>query len=579
MSNKEETMKSFKIKSFISIAVAAMLITAQGTISCLAAENPLHSMPQKTVQANVAQYKPVTAQLAEFIPGYEGKYINDGNVNNASVMDIKQNGYIQIDMLRRYNLKKIEVEQRVQQDHAVFREYIKLLGSDSEDFTQADVLGEIEAASDVYTHEKMWEINLDGTEDYRYLRLVRTGGDCHGAVGELRAYAEFDVTEVSRNKTATGNYWYETCNYDWAAPQEVLDGSEGFMNAWINYFTEGYNWLQVDLGEAYHIGYIEMTSRPEDEGALNTHQAFDFYGSNHAIDTDEEKNYVLKPEISDQLTHLEEEKGYTLLTQTLTADQYKNGFDSPDFPMSVTKPFTESVDDTDAFRYITYRHSWRLGSLIGMIGLYSVNPQVNKAEFSGNTVALSFSDKMNFENIENLITVKDSAGESVSVSNVSGADYELTFDVAVDNGEQYTVTLSKNLANTYDVPLQKNFEYSFKTPPAIEVTDFYFTAAKDGSGAETPTLSGLTELGVKAVVKNNTQNKTETAVIAIMLYDENGFLAAAETEKADNIQPGDEIPLKTGIDLPSEFSGYSAKALLWKDFASMNSWTPMININ
>lgn len=553
--------------------------------------NEWKDIPREKAYANVAQNKPVfgavTYQENLADPDFPEKNrfapekLTDGNTNTATIIGMATGDYLQVDLLRRYKLEKIELSDRYDADHADMRGGLQLLGSNDESFSEYEILGELGAAPAAdFPHQGCWEINLNGENAFRYLRISKTGGYAYGGFGELRAYASFNVFEVSRDKRATGNYWYETCNYDWAAPQTVLDGTEGNMSAWINYNTDGYNWLQVDLDGEYHIGYIEMTPRPEDSGATNFYQAFDFYGSNHALESEEEKNYVAKPGTTSGLSFLDEEHGYKTLSRVFTADRYIGGFDSEEFPLKPDKAFMQSVDEREAFRYITYKHTWPLGSLMGSLKLCAVAPEVCGTKRDGNYIYISFTDEMDFgsEFDSSLISVKNSLGKEIPFSLEEESQDTVKLYAELENGETYNVVISENVKNSYGTPMQSSSEFSFKMPPAIEVKDFLYTSKKDGTGDIINSLSGAAELGAKAVIKNNTVSKNETAVIFMLVFDENGYLVSTAKSAAE-VSPGEEKSLSAGIDLPEDKNGISIKTFLWKDYKTMNSWTPLIKIN
>jgi len=569
-----------KCKKLGTVLLAFALFMMQLAPAAFADENPFHSMPSKKgILANVAQYKPVSGAEGMYIEaGYPIERLVDGNSNICTIVGLSGTTYLQVDLLRRYKVEKIEVTSRYETDHGVgTRANIKVLGSDDPDFSEGnyDVLANSGDGS-VFPHQGIWEIELDGAEDYRYIRLARDDYQYSG-FGELKVYAKFDATEVSRNKTAIGNAWYETNNYDWAAPQTTLDGNEGSMEAWITYNNVGYNYMQVDLDEPYHIGYIEMTARPgDDSSAAYFYQAYDIYGSNHAIDTDEEKAYVLAADAPTGVLHLDADRGYNVLARSLTADRYIGGLESDELPWTPFKAFAESVDDTTAYQYLTYKHTYQLGTMMGLFKAYTINPSVNSTERDGNHFTINFSDDMEFSDVSDVISVIGSDGE-VELSNIEEDDYTVSFDADVELGKTYTLSISKDATNKYGVPMLEDYNEEVRMPAVIDITGFEFYNPASETKEAVDSLSGLSKIGARVSIQNNSLTMDENAILIIMLYDENGYFVTAEQMSA-LIETGETEPISAEVSLPTGKDGMSAKAILWNKLDIMTSWTPQIII-
>ena len=542
-----------KGKKLGTVLLAFVLLMANLTPMAFAEANPFHSMPSKQdITANVAQYKPVSGAEGMYIEsGYPIENLVDGNSNICTIVGLSGTTYLQVDLLRRYKVDKIEITDRYNLDHGVAtRSGIKVLGSDDSAFQEGsyDVLAE-SGDGTVFPYQGVWEIELDGIEDYRYIRLTRDDYQYSG-FGELKVFAKFDATEVSRNKTATGNSWYETNNYDWAAPQTTLDGTENSMDAWITYNNVGYNYMQVDLEEPYHIGYIEMTPRPGDNAdAKYFYQAYDVYGSNHAIDSDEEKAYVVAADAPAGVLFLDSDRGYDVLVRSLTGDRYIGGLDSDEIPWTPFKPFAESVDDTTAYQYLTYKHTYQLGTMMGLFKAYTINPMVGSVERDGNHFKISFSDEMEFADVSEIITISDGKND-VQLSNIMEDDYEISFDAALEMGTNYALNISKEAINKYGVPMIQDYSEEFRTPAEIDFSGFEFFNPESGTKETVGSIGELSEIGARVTIQNNSATKNENAILIILLYDENGYFVTSE-QVSVLVEKGTTKELSAVVSLPS----------------------------
>ncbi len=577
-------MKLQRIKKLFSLAVisaAIFLSAAAGSAEGV----DYHSMPSETKYSNVALYKPVATSDGFAVeqygyPMFSLEKINDSNYKTCTLGTIPAEGWIQVDLLKRYKVKEIVLTDRYDVDQGGVRTNVQILGSNDESFTEYDVLDSIGAsASDKFAYQGKWKIMLDGKKDYRYIRIKHNTG-AYGGFGELQVYADFQITEVSRNKPATANGWYDDGTVS-TPPSMALDDVETNMNGWfafIDVLGRQYNYMQVDLETPMNIGFIKMTPRPDDPGGLNFYQAFDFYGSADPIDTEEEKLYVTAPEAEYGMRYLTEADGYTTLARVSTADTYISGFSSEDFPMTDTKPFEQAVNDTIAFQYITYKHTYQLNTEVGTISLYVINPEVHNIETDGVDFKIDFSDKMDFTDAAGIIEIADKNGKTYTIESIAYDDYSISFKAALPLGEVFTLNIKKEAENAYGIPMTADVKKSFETPPAIEISDFRFTDYNDESNTKIDEIGSIKKLGAAVDISNNTTDKKEYAVLFVLLYDENNVLVSSSQKKIEASPETVGVTYKIGIDIPEGETGFKARAFLWKNFKTMQSWTDMIKI-
>ena len=99
------------IKKIFSVLAAFAAFTA-GIYSVCAEDVDYHSLPHETKYSNVALYKPVTTSddfsLEMYAyPMFSLDKMVDGNINTCTLGTIPQNGWIQVDLQKRYNIEKI----------------------------------------------------------------------------------------------------------------------------------------------------------------------------------------------------------------------------------------------------------------------------------------------------------------------------------------------------------------------------------------------------------------------------------------------------------------------------------------
>ena len=173
--------------------------------------------------------------------------------------------------------------------------------------------------------------------------------------------------------------------------------------------------------------------------------------------------------------------------------------------------------------------------------------------------------------------IADENGVTYPIENVVSDEYSVSFGASLPLGEELTLTVKKDARNLYGIPMVEDVTKSFATPPAIVVSGFGFVNFHDAHNTPISRIGTTQTLGACVTLQNNTADKTENAVLFVLLYDENGSLIGAE-EKLISALPGSLETHKIGIAIPSDKPNVRAKAFLWKNYQTMQSWTDMIHI-
>ena len=107
-------------------------------------------------------------------------------------------------------------------------------------------------------------------------------------------------------------------------------------------------------------------------------------------------------------------------------------------------------------------------------------------------------------------------------------------------------------------------------PSPVKVDQVKFTADKECEGKKITSLKNRECFGVKAIVTNCTQNTTESAMLLVLLYNENGECLKAEQSNV-TMEPGEQKEVKVGMDVPADAT-YTAKAYIWRSLSDRTVW-------
>lgn len=541
----------------------------------LAATLPL----QKTELVNVAEGKPVTARDLHIVPQYVLSKLVDGERDTFILSECGDEAaaseWIELDLLRRCKIEKIELFDRYDEDVVSGRQYIQILGAKQADFSDAEVLGNIDEANDeIFPHGGKWSVTLDGNKAYRYIKLQRTGGGAY-RWAELKVWAKQTVTEVSRKAPATADNLADNSHwiYDFAPISHALDGESSTM--WLE-DGSAYRWLRIDLGDAYNIGMVEMSGRDfsadnrmDDD---NGRKYISIYGSNDDA-TDNKMYDALNPITEEEAADL----GFVRLTGVeanavvdgdikFPAVFVPNGMEST---YGKSGGFSATCDDSTAVRYITYKSMKQAGAALTTFAAYVINPDVIGAETDGKKVYVEFSDEMDFDAVTADMAKVYVNGEEKTAQVAAKDEYtlELTLDKTYFDAK-IKAEISKDMKNRKNTAMTENKSVDLVSPSAVNVDSIKITDSMAEGGNEITSLENATEVGVEVTMTNYMDDSDETAVVLMLMYDENNTMTAAD-ERRIELGRGETKSATFGLE-----KGNAAKVtvFVWQNYNLMKPW-------
>lgn len=398
-------------------------------------------------EMNVALNKPVTSTLTQR-PDFPVSNLTDGKSSVA----IRGNGdtsdegkYIQIDLLRRYNVKSIKIWDRLDVDQEHGRVAFEIQASNDADFNRYTTLGGNNDAS-AFIHGVPFEVKVENVKPYRYIRLVRKNNG-YWAYSEIQVFADVDVTEISRYKAVDTNTQYPDSNFD---VTKAVDGDTA--STWVGDYSKSgeYSYLRIDTEKSRHIGLVELETRKGNKEP-NLMHGWSVYGANEKTEISTSDNVL--------------NGTYTCLYATgYNGSNYIEGL-SPFTPVleGQTGKLSVPLDDTQGYRYIVFRNSESGNHFtpeVGEVRAFELNPMVNSISKTGKKITVEFSDKMADITAED-ISITAMSGQIVNVSDVelSADKYTLTFNV-LEGFNAGTITLSDKITNEYGVDMANPYVYT-----------------------------------------------------------------------------------------------------------------------
>ena len=131
-----DRLKSFKLISLMCVLTMLMQLFSVNFV--FAEEDIYENLPVKTVEVNVAQYKPVSIGSGTENATYPLSNITDGNRETFAAFTYSNQ--ITIDLMRRYNIKRIELYARTSYASESWCSNFKVYGSNDEDFSESKEL-------------------------------------------------------------------------------------------------------------------------------------------------------------------------------------------------------------------------------------------------------------------------------------------------------------------------------------------------------------------------------------------------------------------------------------------------------
>ena len=572
-------MKSLKV--FSAVCAAVIVLSAYPMVQ--AAVYPV----TKTELVNVANGKPVFSSDPDThtVADWAVSNLTDGDRGTFTLSEFGPDRAgaeaFTIDLLRRCKIEKIEVFDRYDYDVSSGRANFDIIAANNDDFSDAVTLATLGATDDaLFPHGGAYTVTLDGGSAYRYVKLQRTApGDYQYA--EIKVWAEQTVTDVARgtkpdriitDALADKSHWI----YDFAPPEAAFDGDT--TTFWLE-DGSAYRYYRVDLGKPYHIGMIEMTTRDmsadESIGDIWSKKYIKIYGSN----TDDVTSsifdpYSAPPGDSDAL-----DIGFKKLAQ-VGADNPIDGemvFPSMWIPAGTEaengRPgkFQSTVDDTEPFRYFTYKHYLSLGASLSTFSLYVIHPEANSVSIDGDSIFINFSDEMDTStlNSDNIAVYADDKRVDFAVDFPDGYTTELKLDRTYYDAK-IKVELSKDIESAKDVNLADDVAFNIVAPRAVEVSTFILQDKKHEKGNAVTSLDGLSQAGAYIELKNNMPDKSENVIVLTVLYDENNTIIAMN-EKRATVEPLCEETIICGLDIENGTKSRMA-TYIWRDYNVMKPW-------
>ncbi len=401
------------------------------------------SSEYKTVYVNVAHNKPVTSSSDFTVESYSYPMFSldkmvDGRITTCTLGTIPENGWIQVDLQRKYLIKELVITDRHDSDHAPMRTNIEILASNTEDFFDCDTLDYIgNTEESKFLHQEKWRISLTDNENYyRYIRIKRNSS-AYGGIGELQVYAEQTVSKIALSADGASR---ETVSdgYTYGANRAIDGLNSNSAQAWVADGSDIYHYIRFSVPENKHIGYIEMEDRYNNNNTT-TRQADLFYGSDSYTD---HENAI-------SLSTFESCGEYTLLGSLGHYGNYPETETFP-FPAYPGGMYTATFNDEAAYKYFTVKKDYPLSATIGEFRAYEVNPQIISAYLDKNTknLTISFTDEMDFTTVKENTFVLSNENEHITLSGIEKDSYTYILDASTLQSEsEYTLTVSKDIKN------------------------------------------------------------------------------------------------------------------------------------
>ncbi|MBP3361627.1 MAG: discoidin domain-containing protein [Clostridia bacterium] len=525
-------------------------------------ENIYEGLPSYTRLYNVAQNKPVTVSVDALQGDGDGSadvhhFVDDAQNTEGIVSYSYVDQWIKVDLLRKYKIDHVSIAPRFSSKDQVWLSGFEIQASNTADFSEYTVLdtcteeNALKAGTASATAENS-SFNGSGGDAYRYVRIFARSRPL--ALSEIKVWAEQTMTEVSRGKpTVAGDSYSDTYN-----SSKAVDGHNEYENnAWVGSSSQ-YNYLRVDLEREYPIGAVEIESRANHNDGT-ARMMFSVFGNNtdDLAGKTEEELAALKGIKADELYTAD--KGYTKLTGMGNPGTTPDGYHP--FPYigdeAVTDPFYKaSTNDTNSFRFITFKKVYQNGAAIGEMRIMVVNPVVNDIKADGNKVTVEFSDELSASSVNaNRINVTDNDGNALEISNIVTDGYSVSFDV--DNAPKTgicNVKISKAVRNTKGVTMAADYTGEAYFGGGISVTDIVFDKA-ELTASDT----------VKATAKlTNALAEDKTAVLITAVKSADGELMSVNIDR-QAVLSGGAAELNAAVTLPADISGISVEAYVWEN--------------
>lgn len=523
-------MKRKSILSGIILSLAANMLPGGIVHAADGAET-------KTELVNVAMFKPVTVSQGP-VDSAKQSLVDDHNNTDLIISYANGAQWAMVDLQRRYKIERIEVSARSGSSDSIWLSNFEIQASNSSDFSEYTVLdslssGEGEALPVLGNSNQVF--NIEDIRPYRYVRLYSTH---MSGYSELRVYAEQTVTQIMPEAAAAGEVYDNNQSY---AAGKAIDNNNSTQ--WIGTYASNYNFLRIDLGKQYNIGYVEVSGSNTEIG---TRTYFSVYGANDLSQLSDADN--LK---KSTLTSY----GYTKLAYLRNPAGEKPAFQYNPYPEGGT--YKATVDETAPFRYMTLKKDDKNHIRVSEFKAYVVNPVINTLTINDDILNIEFSDEMDTATFSGISLLNSGTNETVSLSNWSAADdYTYTADIsALEKDTGYTVVLD-NVKNKKGVSAVGT--KSFDLLNDLQILQF---ECKDSTGNPFTELTDVTAPGAIAQVSNVSQ-ESKNVFLATALYEDNRLTSV--DVKTQDVASGESVTLSSYVDRPqTSYPGRKFKAFLW----------------
>ena len=532
-----------KLKKCLSLLIALILISGVFVFPQTAlADNGL----TKRVLLNVAQNKPVYSnqtEISEFpfanlVDGRNTSFIIPASGMNSAKTEVT------VDLQRRYKIEKIELHSRY--DGAadfLGRQYFELIGANNEDFSDGVIIDYMNERNDeLFPSSGCFESKGSGNAAYRYVKLKRTGGGYYG-YSELKVFAYQTVTEVSRGGSVTTNSGSAV-----SGDRAVNGTNQHSSDGWVNDKGVEYNYLSVDLGKSLHVGMIEMEGRNITTENSATRQNIEVYGSDSIAN-------ITSLTSKHRLTEGDGYKPYFYIGAV--GGYYANDtFPYAKYPAM----YQTAVDDSEPFRFVTFRNTTLHASAYGEVRAYVINPEILSVNCDENYLYVNFSDEMDASSGAITLT-KIADGTILSGEFIDGYTYVIDISDA-DKSSSYELLAGEDVENEKGVGLAEDYALELSNLSPLSAGKITFHDGEFGEGEEIENLFGLSTVSAKSTVSNNGKNSSE-ATAYIALYNSEGRLLSLGQSKLE-IPSGESADLVAFLDIEDETEdGMFIKAFVW----------------
>ncbi len=522
----------------------------------------------KTVLVNVAHgknvYSAATTYGERLTNGVYKEYLipdqctyNGADVTlpgDVVVPGAKNNGqdwYI-IDLGRKYGIEQIKLYSRSDGGwNNAWMSHFDILVSNSIDFNSKDTanlggIGSDPSVFNVTSNATPFTLNLDGSKAYRYVKIKKTAVSYHG-YGEIEVYAKQTVTQIP----ISGAEAFTNSGSSLEGSGAINGTNSNDADAWVHDGRTAYNYLSVDLKTPYHVGMIEMEGRNISSENSVTRENFNVYASS-SIDNLAEFSSSSNLSASD---------GYKTLHTQSASNTYPDAI-YPKYPGMLMR----SVNDDEAYRYLTVRNTSLHASAIGEIRFYEVNPDILSVNWDSEKLYIHFSDEMTEScATDSYITMTLNENSTAVGAEISREDsYTYSVDISsLDISKSYTLTVDKGVTNKKGVSLAEEYVLKLDGLYPVYSREISIYGGLEAEGSVINSIFGQESVSIRAQVSNHLPRGTIVKAI-LALYDSTDDLIVTDYSEYE-LDSGETRDVTASLTFGDELTdGMYIKAFVWQ---------------